>query len=60
MRRTVDTLNADFNRNLGRCSWYLTGMIVKFYAPFPKILDIKYGYSDKNLRILVDEKSNMK
>lgn len=60
MRRTVDTLNADFNRNLGRCSWYLTGMIVKFYAPLPKILDIKYGYSDKNLRILVDEKSNMK
>lgn len=60
MRRTADTLNADINRNLSRSSWYLTEMIVKFYAPFPKILDIKYGYSDKNLRILVDEKSNMK
>ena len=35
-------------------------MIIKFYAPFPKILNIKYGYSDKNLRILVDEKSDMK
>lgn len=60
MRRTADPLNADINRNLSRSSWYLTEMTVKFYAPFPKILDIKYGYSDKNLRILVDEKSNMK
>ena len=53
-------LNADINKNLSRCPWYLKGMIVKFYAPFPKILDIKYAYADKNLRIFVDKKSNMK
>lgn len=32
----------------------------KVLCPLPKIAGIKYGYSDKNLRILVDENSNMK
>lgn len=36
MRRAAYMWNADNNKNLSRCAWYLTGMIVKFYVDFLK------------------------